>query len=542
MDINKQHTPIDEPVMDIDAEYLADITESIRKMANGGEAKEVLKLAYDLALARLHKLMDSRNSASWILEAYKQIFMWTMVLRKEHLPNQYFEAPKELAPIGRYGWRYVIEYLLKKGNLNSISRMPPNIDEVSEAFTLLAILANSAEWSDLLHFFPDVYGGVKFDLDQEFGLLSPILDQKAKAALVARSKYMQKVEWDVWRKYAKSESKGIEHSIEPALNLALSESYGFTVDQMRQVVDALGKTALSSGYVLIIPGPYLIDWVAEEGGVAKALVKKVFDFILLSSETLRSVDRDFFNKRDPLRMINFAGVRIDRLKNLKSIYPKESVGKPHVKKASWHVIINIFMIGEWVDIFLHKCANGQRQDLKSHPVLNRALEAIEQHQRRNVFETVVADIFSEHKYKYIKSLKKYKGEAGRMVALPCGEIDVIAYSAVTGVMFVVECKAGAPATDSRGFSQQYKDHFEQKTYHQKFLSKIEWVKSNVNYLMGLSELSSGLDGKSPIKIVPVMVTRYPNIVRFYVDEYPVITFAELGEHIDAYTNEERLEA
>lgn len=538
MDINEQHTPVDEPVMNFDLICLGEITESIKEKATGKEAKEILRLAYDLALIRLHCLLDSRNSASWVLEAYKQAFMWTAVLRNKHLPSQYFEAPKELAPIGRYGWRYVIEYLLKKGSLNCISRIPPHSHEVSEAFTLLAILANSAEWSDLVHFFSDVYGRVEFDLDREFGLLVPILDQKAKTTLVERSKYMQKIEWDVWQRYTALSNKTAECNIEPALSLYLNQSYGFTVEQLRQVIDALAKTALSSGVIVILPGPYLIDWVAEEGGVEKALVKRVIDFMLLSADALISVERDFFNKRDPLRMINYAGIRIDRLKNLKSIYPKNSITNEHIKNATWHVIINIFMIGEWFDVFIHKCINGQRQDLKTNPVLNRGLEEIEQYQRRNVFEAVVAEIFSQCRYKFVKGLKKCESDDGRLVSLPCGEIDIIAYNTISGVVFVVECKAGAPANDSRGFSQQYKDHFLQKKYHQKFLSKINWVNNNIEYVRRLVGNASEVDEGRPVKIVPIMVTRYPSIVRFYVDEYPVITFAELVDHIDMHEREE----
>lgn len=531
MDINKQHTPIDEPVMELDDECLAEITKSVREAAAGMSTKDILRLAYDLALGRLHRLIDSKNSASWVLEAYKQMFMWTVVLRKELLPNQYFEAPKELAPLGRYGWRYVIEYLLKKANLNSISRMPPDVHEVSEAFTLLAVLANSAEWSDLIHFFPDVYGCAEIDLGEEYGLMRPILNQEAEVVLIERAKYMQKRELDEWDQYIESSNKAVEYDIEPPLSLALKDSYGFTVDQLKEVIDALAKTALSSGLVLIIPGQYLIDWVAEEGGVEKSLVRKVIDFMLLSADALSSVNREFFNKRDPLRMINYAGVRIDRLKNLKSIYPKQSIVKPHIKNASWHVIINILMVGEWFDIFLHKCANGQRQDLKAHPILNKGLEEIEQYQRRNVFETIVSDIFSENKYKFVKSLKKCVGDTGRLIPLPCGEIDVIAYSRASGVMFVVECKASAPANDSRGFSQQHKDHFVQKKYHQKFLSKIQWVNDNLDYVISLDGIASEFDGGAKVKVIPVMVTRYPNIVRFYVDEYRVITFAELSDYI-----------
>lgn len=537
MEINKQNTPVDGPVTAIDEKYLIEITKRLRESYMGNDAKVILKWAYDQALTRLHDLLNSRNPASWILEAYKQTFMWTMVFREELMPGQHFEAPKELAPVGRYGWRYVIEYLLTRGSLNSVSRAAPDYGEVSEAFTLLSILACSAEWSDLIHFFPDVYGDVWIDLDNEFGLLSPVRDQKAEVALVERAKYMQKRESDAWERYTKSQGKSVEYNVDSVLGLALRDSYGFTVDDVRQVIDCLCKTALSSGFVVILPGPYLIDWVAEEGGINRDIVKKVIEFVLLSSDALKEVDRKFFNKRDPLRMINFAGIKVERLKNLKSIYPKGAVKEPHIKNSNWHVIINVFMVGEWLDVFLHKCSNGQRQDLKSHPVLNKALEDIEQYQRRNVFETVVANIFSECGCKYVKSLKKCLGDGGKLVPLPCGEIDIIAYDSISGVMFVVECKAGAPAIDSRGFSQQKLDHFTQKKYHQKFLSKIEWVNNNLDFIKGLGELASELNGCMPSRVIPVMVTRYPNIVRFYVDDYPVITFAELQETIEMYARD-----
>lgn len=228
-------------------------------------------------------------------------------------------------------------------------------------------------------------------------------------------------------------------------------------------------------------------------------------------------------------MINYAGVRLDRVRFLSSIYPKNSVSKAHIKKASWHVIINIFMVGEWSDTFKHRSSIGQRTDLKKDPAFNLALEEIEQYHRRNIFEDVVLNIFKTGGCMGFKGLKKWLDKTGVSAVLPCGEIDVLAYDPTANTLFVVECKASAPATDSRGQYQQYKEHFTQKKYHAKFLSKIEWVKNNIFELSKHKDLQVNAQALSSLKIEPLMVTRYPNIVSFHVSEYLVLTFGELHE-------------
>jgi Holliday junction resolvase-like predicted endonuclease len=536
MDINKQHTPIDEPVAQINSAVISEISNLVKArlqqdVPTDEQTKTILNLAYEMAIAKLHKLLDSRHPASWILEAYKQTFMWTAVYKQELTPWENFESPKELAPIGRFGWRYAIEYLLSKKNLNSISRVKPTYDEVSEAFTLLNISANSAEWSNLIHFFPDVYGNIKFDLTTDYGLLTPLLDNSAEPTLAIRSRYMFKKEVNEWSRLTTTRAQSIERFVESTLSTAMKEELGFTIAQLKTLIDALCRTILSSGYTIILPGRYMIDWASDESGIPKDTVANIFDFINLSPNSLTDIDRDFLDKKDPIRMINFAGVRIDNLNHLGSIYPKPATKKPHIKQAKWHIIINIFMLGEWYDTFMYKCSNGQRQDLKSYPVLNHALEKIEQFQRRDVFESVVAEIFTARQVKRIQSLKKWRTPEGRSIPLPCGEIDIIAYHEPSGVLFVVECKAGAPALDSRGFSQQQKDHFKQKKYDEKFRSKIEWVTENIPTIFRSKEFDGLLYNLDSIKVVPVFVTRYPTIIKFYIEDYKVMTFAELDEYI-----------
>ncbi len=307
---------------------------------------------------------------------------------------------------------------------------------------------------------------------------------------------------------------------------------GFCLDNLEAVIEVLSEEILSSGFVIVHSGEYLIEWVSDVAKLPKQLVSKIFDFMLLSARSTSESSQDYLNKKDPMRMINFAGVRIDRLPDVKSIYAKAAARKPHIKKARWHVVMNVFMVVEWFDIFQHRCAVGHRPDLKSHPQLNLALENIEQYQRQTIFETAVARILSNHGLKCVVNLKKWPNQEGKMAMLPCGEIDIIAYHANTKVLLVIECKAGAPAIDARGYSQQYKDHYTQKKYHHKFIKKIEWVANEKHDLYKLEKRENGFAACRPLKIIPILVTKYPSVVRFYAKEYAVKTFVELDEDID----------
>lgn len=534
MDFNEQRTPVDEPVADLHLETLSNILRELKQehIPNNGsvqDAKSLVDNAFEIAQAKLHASLKKGNPDSWVLEAYKQMFMWTGVYRG--LPFQKFTSPVELAPVGRFGWRFVIEHILSDGPRDSLQRRQPSLEDVKKVFTILAVMTMAAEWSNLIHFFPDVYGDVEFDLSSPLGILDPILSGESEAVVVARSDYMRRIDHEYW------EVLNLERKIEDEVFLkdkfssALLAAKGFTSEQVEAVIDTLLHEVLSSGVVLIIPGEYLVDWVSGESNIPKSTVYKILNFMLMSSSLFSDQGGNFLDKKDPVRMINFAGVRLERVKFLSSIYPKSSVSMSHVKKASWHAIINIFMVGEWSDIFKHRTSVGQRLDLKVDPLFNRELEEIEQYHRRNIFENIVLGIFKAGGCKGTKGLKKWPDSNGVSRLLPCGEIDILAYECHTRTLFVVECKASAPATDSRGQFQQYKDHFSQKKYHAKFLLKIKWVKERLSDLSNCKELCIGAADIPHITVVPMMVTRYPSIVKFYVDEYCVLTYAELYEEV-----------
>lgn len=534
MDFNEQRTPVDEPVAELHFETLSNISRELKQAhtsENGSaqDAKLLVNDAFEIAQAKLHRSLKKGNSDSWVLEAYKQMFMWTGVYKG--LPFREFTSPAELAPVGRFGWRFVIEHILSGGPGDSLQRRQPSLEEVTKVFTILSVMTMAAEWSNLIHFFPDVYGDVEFDLTSPLGILSPILSDKTKTAMAARSEYMRKIDHKYWETLSSKRKVEDEEILNNKFSSALLAAKGFTLEQIKVVIDTLLHKVLSSGLVLIIPGEYFVDWVSDESNIPKSTTYKILNFMLLSSAPFKTQGGNFLDKKDPVRMINYAGVRLERVRYLSSIYPKSSVSESHIKKASWHAIINIFMVGEWSDILKHRTSIGQRPDLKNDPLFNRALEDIEQYHRRTIFENIVLGIFEEGGCKGTKGLKKWPDHTGVSRLLPCGEIDILAYESHTCTLFVVECKASAPATDSRGQFQQHKDHFVQKKYHAKFLSKIQWVEEKLSELSDCKDLCIDIADIPQIKVMPLMVTRYPSIVRFYVDEYRVLTYGELYEEI-----------
>ncbi|WP_122687985.1 hypothetical protein [Pseudomonas viridiflava] len=532
MDVNKQSTPVDEPVSALAAEILEDIRHQVHNTGIDfaeGNGKQLINEIFDLAQGNLERYLSGCNSESWLLEAYKQLFMWTAVYRG--MPNQSFLSPKELGPVGRFGWRFVIEYLVSKKQADVPQRRKPSFEDVKKVFTVLSVMANAAEWSNALHFFPDVYEKISFDLSTPYGILLPILSEESNSRLSERSQYMRATDGNCWSILTDGRISLDENIIKAKLSNAILKAKGFSLEQIDKIIDTLLQKVLTSGFVLIIPGEYLIAWISDESGISAPTVAKVLDFMLLSTVQFGDDQAKFLDKKDPARMINFAGIKITDLKFLTSIYPKQSVSKSHIKNSSWHVIVNIFLVGEWYDILKHRCATGQRLDLKRDTSLNLALEAIEQYQRKNIFESVVTDIFLRAGHTSIQGIRKLAMGEGRPMLLPCGEIDVLAFDIRTNILYVVECKASTPATDIRGQFQQYKDHFSQKNYDKKFKLKIRWVTENLKVISDKKELHMKQAKISETRVVPLLVTRYPSIVKFYSTEYRVLTYAELYQEL-----------
>jgi hypothetical protein len=101
MDIDIPLTPIDEPVFHIDEQVLISIASAVAaaeglKKAESADPKKLLNRLFSEAINCLHNALHERDPASWILEAYKQLQMWTFVYRVDMEPTPHgYEARRE---------------------------------------------------------------------------------------------------------------------------------------------------------------------------------------------------------------------------------------------------------------------------------------------------------------------------------------------------------------------------------------------------------------------------------------------------------------
>lgn len=539
MDIDIPLTPIDAPVFQLDNQVFvhiarASVAAAGFDKATSEDAKLLLNQLFTNAIAYLHEILEDCDPASWILEAYKQVQMWTFVYRGDMSPSiPKGNAPKEMAPVGRYGWRYIIDYLLPKTAGRSVLRPRPDARTVSRAFTALTVAAYSSEISNLIHHFPDVYDDIQIDISDATNGIFPKFSDKTMAEQKIRQSYLMKTNWETWKKYPELAAGFSNKRIRSLLNKGLVEGAGFSIDELDRVVHTLQSEVLASGYIIVHTFNYVADWVADVSGVSKSRTEKILNFMLLSASD-RVNARSFLNKNDSLRMLSFAGVKLPQLSNPLAIYPSASARKSHIRSAKNHVIMSLFTVAEWMDIFQYQCANGQRPDLKSNEKLNKALEAIEQYQRRTIFENGVAQILADNGFSHIIGLKKWPDANGKSAQLPCGEIDILAYSKQKDLLLIVECKANAPATDARGYSQQFRDHFKQKDYDGKFQKKIRWIRNGGADLSYLTRLNENFDLGGETRIIPIFVTKYPSVAHFYCKEYRVLTVDELNMEISQF--------
>lgn len=534
--IRSQVAPVDEPVFDIDDGTLAQIVCATghkgQSAAGPDDTKRLLNLLFSEALKTLHNLLRTKDPASWILEAYKQVLMWTMVYRSNLIKDASYVAPREFAPVGRYGWRYVIDHLIPTVSEQQLYLDFPTFHDLSKVWTALIVMQNASEWSNLLHHFPDVYADVSINLSNQLESLIPKLSDQNHEILVGRAKYLQRKNDQSQRRYPGLDPGLSDQRIRNILSNGLKGALGFTLEEMESVTEALINNVLSSGYIMVQPQSYIVEGVANACSISQKRIIRVLDFMLLSHDRPASHPRDFLDKNEPIRMLHFAGVKLPRLMNLESIYAESAAQRSDIQRANNHIIMNVLTLADWKDAIEHQLCNGQRSDLKSIKHLGNALESIEQYQRKHLFEAIVATILQEHGFITLTGLKKWPNPSGRLIALTCGEIDVIAYNPTIKLLIITECKANAPATDARGFSQQKKDHFEQKDYHGKFLRKIAWMNDPDTNLQELQRFEEKMQIAERPRILPLFVTKYPSVARFYTQEYRVVTIEELHEELE----------
>lgn len=387
----------------------------------------------------------------------------------------------------------------------------------------MTIMSLSSEWSNFFHYFGKEFPFFYAELEPLSTVLMPQPMSGSDKELQCRIVYMrQKPDWQNLEQVYPNVTEGRYAEI---LNTALQPHLSFSIDDLNKFLEALVEiTKPYVGIIIVHSRKYLSEWIADISGMSIKTVNGIVDFAFLSRVQLPNKDRDFLQRSDTLRMLNFAGVSMPRIQHLDALYNPISI-RGEVLTDKEHLLISVPMFTEWLDYLSLSLIHGVRTDLKEKKWFRPALNQLEEYYRKQVFEGILAELYSEMGYCSIWGWKELStGEC-----LPCGEIDLLAYNASTNTLEVIEAKAIAGATTFRRWHQIYQDHFTQKNYHQKFLTKIAWIRNNTDIVKDEFKRRFSIEIQSEFLMHSRFVTKSPNIAKFYVSDYEVVTYEELRE-------------
>lgn len=493
------------------------------------EGSENLRLflneLYKQSEREIHQLLSSREPAAWIRVAMEQLARWTVIYLDNKVDGERKNdevAALSLAPVGRYGWRYVIDVSLRNVTSSSkVFRGIPEEDDILQAFSLITIMNLSSEWSNFFHYFGKEFPFFYAETEPLSSILMPQLMPEHDEEFQRRVGYVQQS--PDWRNLNDVYPSITEGKYAQILDAALQPNVGFSICDFHKFLKALIEiTCPYIPIVIVHSRNYLSELISYISGMSISKVNSIIDFAFLSKDKLSDTSRDFLKRSDMARMLNFAGIVLPRIRHLDALYDLSSVPST-VLTDNEHVIISVPMLAEWIDYLSWSLIHGLRTDLKKINWLRPALNQLEEYYRRQIFEGSLAALYGEMGYEYIWGLKETS--TGRL--LPCGEIDLLAYDPLTNTLDIVEAKAVAGATTFRGWHQAYQDHFNQKKYHQKFISKINWVQGSTEIVRHEFKQKCGVEMQPNFSVHAKFVTKSPSIVKFYVSEYEVLTYEEL---------------
>jgi hypothetical protein len=517
-----------DPVEDLDSEALASIISDCldgreRKTVTGLDAvKSFYNEVYSLAEARLRAILLSREMASWILEAYKQLELWTYVYRRDSLENPLVQGSRELAPVGRYGWRYVIDYCLQELDPDSrIFRGNVGPSELRYCFTLLMAMSFASEYSNNLHYFGSQLDRVALELDPPESIFMPILSKTQEDNYKSKIRYLMRE--PLWKEYPQLYPGPLQGPIADMLREGFSPVLGYTFEDCHVLIERFIKDICGYISIQVNSYPYMVDSLADLCGFPSSKVDSILTAMLFSQDKIR-MERDFLKKSQAIRMLNFAGIKLPRLSHLDTIYDPDSI-RSDIISAPSHFILSGGMAGEWVDVVGSRLIHGKTTYFSSFEKLQPLLSAIEEHYHKRIFEREILSRMEAAGMECVSNLKRIQME-GKMMELPCGEIDILGFCSRLNVLHVVEAKAFAGAIDFRGHSQCYNDHFGSKNYHGKFLKKLDWIEHNRAALAENFLRLAGTNIGDTFVLEPRFVSKDPSIAKFFVTQYPMLTFDE----------------
>lgn len=482
--------------------------------------KSFYNSCYEKLKKRLEDELNKSHPAAWILEAYKQLELWTAI--HHGVAREQISGNKDFAPIGRYGWRYVIEISLERLNTSfSYEEIRPTEQNLNNVFTCLFGMGQCSEYSNYLHFLRDklvstqiffssnlIVKGPKFSKDGE------VLFKKIEESLFS------KLDWEQYSQFSPNSPLSFKKVDE-----FLLKHFSINTSDINLIIRRVSN-AIGAASIIVQPYDDFVKLIEDLSGFSEKKIKSLIEISFLSIDAPNYITREFLRKNQQTRMLFNAGVLIKLDSHFEAIYDLMSSKQKFVTNSNYHIIISPGLFADWLDVFVFKLVLGQRDDLKQNSLLKQDIIEIESFYRIKVFEVEVMKLLKNKSY-YCFNLSKVNSKR-----IECGEIDIIAYSPIKNNLYVIECKAYAPVIDARGLGQVLKDHYQQKKYHKKFMRKISWVESEIETIKSIFFEDFKIKISDNFSTNSFFITLSSNLRHLIESNYKIMTFQEFDNFLE----------
>lgn len=174
------------------------------------------------------------------------------------------------------------------------------------------------------------------------------------------------------------------------------------------------------------------------------------------------------------------------------------------------------------------------QALSSRPTIGRLASELHEELNRSFEESVLQELrkrgFVGHSG--VQVLVTGNGTKLR-VSSDVGDIDVLCINPAERILLVGECKNVAFSPEPAQWYEDVQDFvLRRKSYREKFLRKLRWVKANASEIIKALCRELRQDHHGTWLLSPVMVTYYPTFASQVITEFPCVSIFILLDDLD----------
>lgn len=294
------------------------------------------------------------------------------------------------------------------------------------------------------------------------------------------------------------------------LGEAFKETVGVSYKMALEMIVTLHNIALPAkeGFpIRFVPKSQVLENLSIMFEVGPSVVEKVLSAFMLTTETMASEPRSFWNPKNEYRAYR------------RAIFEMHHATGPHL---AWSEA----MLVEALQLLRWGIAYGNLPSEWKQTPLTESIGTLVTHGGK-WFEQQVARQLRKLGFHPVTS-RKGIGIGNSRLDFECGELDILAYNKTSKTLIIAECKTGLGGSEPKHFRDAMSNYIRKRDSHQvKFTRKISWTQAHMQQLItalnSSKEIGSNIE---PQQVCYPMITQYPSFASSFIENFPCVSLSE----------------